>query len=97
MEFGSTKVRRTISWSPPPHGVLKFNVDGAMGGKLGPARIGGVPRNSRGENLFMFFKHVGVCNSNKAEVLAILETLWCFSRFFNGGLIVESDSSNTIT
>eukprot|EP00268_Persea_americana_P044027 TRINITY_DN44462_c0_g1_i1.p1 TRINITY_DN44462_c0_g1~~TRINITY_DN44462_c0_g1_i1.p1 ORF type:complete len:100 (+),score=16.34 TRINITY_DN44462_c0_g1_i1:64-363(+) len=44
----------------------------------------------------MFFKYVGVRDSNEAEVLVILEALWCFSRMFRGSLIVESDSSNTI-
>ena len=67
--------------SPSP-GVFKFNVDGAVRGKLGMAEIGGVLRNSRGEVLFMFSKHVGVCDSIEAEVLAILEALRCFSRCF---------------
>ena len=44
----------------------------------------------------MFYKHVVVCDFNEAVVLAILETLRCFSRLFHGELIVESDSSNAI-
>ena len=55
----------------PRYGVLKLNVDGASRGKPGLARIGGVIRNSKGEVLLMFSKHVGVCNSNEVEVLAI--------------------------
>ena len=39
---GPPKVRRSTLWSPPPLGVLKFNVDGAARGKLGPVGIGGV-------------------------------------------------------
>lgn len=39
---------------------------------------------------------VGVCDSNEAEVSAILEILRFFSRNFHGGLIVKSDSSNAI-
>lgn len=39
---------------------------------------------------------VGVCDSNEAEVSAILEFLRFFSRNFNGGLILKSDSSNVI-
>ena len=80
----------------PPLNVLKFKVDGAARGKPGPAGIGGVLCNSKGEVLFMLSKHVGVRDSNEAEVLVILEALWCFSRMFRGSLIVESDSSNTI-
>ena len=43
-----------------------------------------------GEVLHMFFKHVGVCNSNEPEVLAILETL----QYFSNRLIVKRDLSN---
>ena len=43
-----------------------------------------------------FSKHVGVRDSNEAEVLAILEAFWCFSRLFHYELIIESDSSNAI-
>ena len=59
MECGPVKEKRSVLWSPPHYGVLKFNVDGASRIKLGPARIG-VLRNSRGEILLMFSKYVGV-------------------------------------
>lgn len=39
----------------------------------------------------MFSKHVGVCDSNEVEVLAILEALQCFSSYYHGVLIMESD------
>ena len=81
---------------PSPIGVPKFNIDGAAIGKPGPASIGGVLCNSKGDVLFMFSKQMGVCDSNEAEMLAILEALQCFSRLFHGDLIVESDSSNDI-
>ena len=45
----------------------------------------------------MFSKYVGVCDSNEADVLAILESLWCFSRYFHDNLIVESESSNAVS
>ena len=76
--------------------VLKFNVDGALRGNLGPVGIGGVLRNCKGEVLIMFSKPVGVCDSNEAEVLAILEGLQLFSSRYGGPLIMESDSSNAI-
>lgn len=55
--------------------VLKFNVDGASRGKPGPMGIKCVLHNSKGEVLLMFSKHVGICDSNLVEVLAILEAL----------------------
>ena len=81
---------------PLGFGVLKFNVDGASRGKPGLAGIGGVFRNSRGEILLIFSKHVSVCDSNEAEVLAILEDLRLFSRGYGGPLVMESDSFNVI-
>ena len=39
---------------------------------------------------------MGVCDSNEVEVLVILEALRYFSRFVNGVLVVESDSSNAV-
>lgn len=45
-------------WSPPPCGVLKFNVDGALKGKLGPVGIREVLGNYKGEVLFTFSKNV---------------------------------------
>lgn len=89
MKCGQVKGRRVDQWSPPPLGVLKFNVDGATRGKPGPTAIGGILRNNNGEVLFRFSKNVGVCDSNEAEVLAILEALRCVSRTFNGSLCVN--------
>ena len=44
----------------------------------------------------MFSKHVGVCVSNEAEVLAILGGLIFFSREYGGPLVMECDSFNPI-
>ena len=71
-------------------------MDGASRGKPSPVGIGGVPRNCKGEVLIMFSIYVGVCNSNEAEVLAILEGLRLFSRRYGSTLVMESDSSNAI-
>ena len=96
MGCGPIKVKKSILWSPPPIGSFKFNVDGPTRGKPGPAGIGGVFRNCNGDVLFMFSEYVGVRNSNEAEVLAILESLWCFLRYYQGNVIVKSDSSNAV-
>lgn len=77
-------------------GVLKFHVDGAASSKLGPAGIGGVLRNHKGELLYMFSKNVGIKDSNEAEILAILEALRIYHRPFQYPLVVESDSMNAV-
>lgn len=43
--------------------------------------------------IYMFSKNVGVRDSNKAEVLAILEALWIISACFQVSLLVEKDLS----
>lgn len=45
----------------------------------------------------MFSKVVGVEDSNEEEILTILEALRMYSRSFQGGLTVESESSNVIS
>lgn len=62
--------------------------------KSGPTRLGGVLRNYKRDVLFMFFKHAGVNDFNKAKVLAILEALRIYSSSFSEELTGESDSSN---
>lgn len=92
MVCGLSKGQRVVSWRPPPLGTLKFNVDSAARGKLGPTGMGGVLRNCKGEVLFLFSKHVGVKDSNEAGTLTILEALHSYSSNFLGELLVESDS-----
>lgn len=92
------KKKRKVSWcvTLSSTGVLKFNVDGAARGKQGLASIGGVLRNHKGEVMYMFSKHVGIKDSNEAEVLVILEALRIYHPFCHHYLIVESDSANAI-
>lgn len=53
-------------------------------------------RNCKGEMLIMFSEFMGVCDSNEAEVLAILEGLYLFLSRYGGTLIMESDLSDAI-
>lgn len=53
-------------------------------------------RNSKDKVLLLFSKNIGVCDSNEADVLAILEAPRMFSGRYHGRAMVESDSSNTI-
>lgn len=47
--------------------------------KSKPPGIGGMLHNYKGEVLLTFSKNMGSCDSNKAEVLAILEGLTLFA------------------
>lgn len=44
----------SVLWSSPPHGVLKFNVEGAIRGKPRPVEVGGILRISN-DNIFLIF------------------------------------------
>lgn len=89
--------KRDVSRFAPLPNILKFNVDGGAKGKPGQACIGGALRDEKGAVLCMFCKSIEIRNSNKAEVLAILEALRIFSRSFQRRLIVESNSYNAIS
>ncbi|XVF86747.1 hypothetical protein PTKIN_Ptkin18bG0067300 [Pterospermum kingtungense] len=87
-----------ISSAPPP-GFLKFKVDGSSLEKPGLAGIGGILREHLGNELIRFSKHVGIVDSNEAELLAIREAFILFSTsrwIFVYSLIVESDSKNAV-
>ena len=68
----------------------------AARGKLGPAGVGRVIWDCNGDILFMLSKYVGVCDSNEAEVIAILESLRCFTRYYQDILIAESNYYNAV-
>ena len=71
-------------------------MDGAAKGKWGLAGIGGVLRNHKGEVMYKFSKHVGIKNSNEAEVSAILEALRIYQSSCQQSIHVKSDSDNAI-
>lgn len=89
--------RRLVKWAAPPLGSCKFNVDGAARGKPGPAGIGGVLHDDRGNMLAAFSESVGSMESNEIELRAIRRALQISSRFRRGKLIIESDSTNAIS
>ncbi|XVF48928.1 hypothetical protein PTKIN_Ptkin03bG0227800 [Pterospermum kingtungense] len=57
---------------------MPCNVDGSSFGKPGPAGIGGVLRNHVETELICFSKHVGMEDSNVAEIMAITKALVLF-------------------
>ena len=50
--------------------------------------------NSEGVVLALISRCLCCMESNKVEVVAILEAWWMFVSFFHASLLVESDSSN---
>ncbi|KAK4857294.1 hypothetical protein QYF36_026615 [Acer negundo] len=52
VEHKQEKKREAKAWIPPLFEALKFNVDGSFNKEQGRAGIGGVLRNSKGENMF---------------------------------------------
>ncbi|XVE89047.1 hypothetical protein DITRI_Ditri19aG0118600 [Diplodiscus trichospermus] len=72
------KVRRIVSWSKPPRGTVKFNVDGSSLGKPGFVNIGGILRDHLGHVKFWFSKSIGTADSNYIEILAIREAFLLF-------------------
>lgn len=78
---GLFKMKKVLNWPPPVPEVLKFNVERATRGKPRPAGIVVVFRNYKGTTLVLSSKHVGIVESNEAEVLAALEALWIYTSF----------------
>ncbi|XVE56530.1 hypothetical protein DITRI_Ditri04bG0018200 [Diplodiscus trichospermus] len=58
---------RNSSWSPPPSGSLKFNVDGSALGQPGLTGISGILKDSEANVKLICSKAIGVEDSNMAE------------------------------
>ncbi|EOY12946.1 Uncharacterized protein TCM_031451 [Theobroma cacao] len=82
------------SWSPPPTGEFKFNVDSSAKGRPGLAGCGGVLQDSDGNVVGLFFYPIGLHDSNFAELMAILKALKFFAAtpYTSSPLIIEFDS-----
>lgn len=86
------KVMRVGKWFPPPVGILKINTDGSSKGNPGPARIGGVGRDSTGSVVFLFSSYEGTKTVNLMEGLAIFSALEQAYALGWRKVICESDS-----
>lgn len=51
---GVSKWRKLISWTLPPSGFLKFNINGVVRGKQGPVSVERALCSCNGEVMFMF-------------------------------------------
>ncbi|KAK3231507.1 hypothetical protein Dsin_003388 [Dipteronia sinensis] len=65
------KSQKEKVWIRPTGFGLKFNVVGSARENPGNAGIGGVLRDNLGNVLGLFADHVGILDSNSAEILAI--------------------------
>ncbi|KAK2639361.1 hypothetical protein Ddye_027156 [Dipteronia dyeriana] len=66
-----TKKKIILDWNPPAEEHFKFNVDGSVLSKSGPAGAGGVLRDFNGNILCLFSCHLGWLDSNADEIWAI--------------------------
>ena len=76
----SSQVRFTsddpgVCWEPPMKGWMVLNTDGAAKGGLGPAGVGGVLRNDKGEWMVGFSGYLGHCSAMTAELKAVIHGL----------------------
>ncbi|KAK9041513.1 hypothetical protein V6N11_016611 [Hibiscus sabdariffa] len=84
-----------VYWELPVEGAVKFNVDAAVNGVVGPTGIGGVLKDHTGKILLCFSKYIGFSDPTSAELQGILEACCCFvgSQWVGTeSLIIESDS-----
>ncbi|KAK8491723.1 hypothetical protein V6N12_058026 [Hibiscus sabdariffa] len=95
LRIGSSKRPAGIFWEAPIEGAVKFNVDAAVNGVVGPAGIGGVLKDHTGKTLLCFSKYIGFSDPMSVELQGILEACCCFvgSQWVGTkSLIIESDS-----
>ncbi|KAL4296367.1 hypothetical protein GQ457_12G003980 [Hibiscus cannabinus] len=84
------------SWECPPYGWVKINTDGAVGGRLNLATIGGVLRNNVGAWSFGFSRGVGCCSVLMVELWTVHDALLYAWNFGFNCIILESDSKEVI-
>lgn len=82
-----------LSWSPPPHGTLKLNIDGSRIGTTGHIAAGGLLRNCHGDWVGGFSANLGTGEILLAELWALYFGLKLTSRLNCTNIQVESDSS----
>ncbi|KAK3226642.1 hypothetical protein Dsin_006504 [Dipteronia sinensis] len=86
------------SWSPPPLGSLKLNIDVAMKANFSHIRIGEVIRNDKGEVVSALSKHLdGSFSADLREYLALREGLLLAKRPGFSVRLVEADAVNVVS
>ncbi|XP_058211786.1 uncharacterized protein LOC131323970 [Rhododendron vialii] len=90
------KQRDDSSWSPPPLGVLKINVDGAFSSSRGIAAFGVIARDSSGTAQFWRYGKVKVSSACAIEAWALRIACNSVINADYSQVIFESDSQVVI-
>ncbi|GMI95970.1 hypothetical protein HRI_003266300 [Hibiscus trionum] len=83
------------SWTKPPDGSIKFNVDATVEGNYGKAGVGGILRDHRGAELMKFSENIGLSDATVAELIAIWRACQLLAQSnwdTNVNHIIETDS-----
>ena len=86
----------TCRWEKPLEGWIKLNTDGCALGSMGLAGCGGVVRDSHGEWISGFSRHIGTTNSFVAELWGLRDGLFMCSNLNIPFLIVEMDAKSIV-
>ncbi|XP_068323173.1 uncharacterized protein [Pyrus communis] len=97
MRISTAEMSITPTWSPPPLGVFKVNVDGSCHGVDKSGHIGVDIRDSTCRCLAVCRKQICAASVLIAEALGILEGCMTNLRWGYEDVVVESDSRNLIS
>ncbi|XP_039064927.1 uncharacterized protein LOC120210230 [Hibiscus syriacus] len=90
-----SSIIKTVSWSPPPKGFIKLNVDATVSGDWRKSGVGGILRLEDGSVKGSFLEAAGPGPPLLVEILANKKGLSFFESFLprvQDRLIIESDS-----
>ncbi|XVF40762.1 hypothetical protein PTKIN_Ptkin01aG0141200 [Pterospermum kingtungense] len=85
-----------VSWTPPPDGWFKLNVDGCSKGSDQAAGCGGILCDKSGEWVKAFTCKIGSCNAVEAELWAVYQGLRLAWIEGFRKVILESDSAMVV-
>ncbi|XP_028773893.1 uncharacterized protein LOC114730947 [Neltuma alba] len=84
-----------ISWTPPPQGAIRIDVDGSVWNDQ-HAACGGLTRNSDGDWVVGFQKNIGTCSVTEAELVAIRTGLEVGKLYNHPMVVLYSDSMDAL-
>lgn len=93
-------IHHSITWCPPQHQEIKWNVDASYEPRCNLSAIGGVLRSEGGAFMCLFSCPIPPMEINSAEVYAIYRAIKITSASSmakNHQIIIESDSQNAVS